>query len=154
MEKLSNPKKLLIVAAVILLIVLIIGIVIYRSGKKSGKAEGVINLSNPVTDNATGSSSPSASTSEIKQLTEAVKQDLSGVNAFGHDIDLWSRVLTLSDTDFTRLYNEFNTKYQRDSGQSLKQWVDSDVDYFFQVGSKWGTIKQTVLAKMAKLNFV
>lgn len=147
----AKTKELLYIAGAVLLLLLIIGFVIYRSGKKSGKAEGVINLSNPVSDN-TSSNAPAASTSEISQLAQAVYADMSGVNFLGHDIDLWGRVLALSDQDFTRLYNEFNLRFQKSTGESMTKWVENE--YAYDPYTPWNAVRKTVLAKMAKLKFV
>lgn len=136
----------LIVIGVILLIILISGILLYRSGKKSGATK--INISNPPLDDAGGAG---ISASEISNLSDEIYRDMKGVNGFGHNTDIWQKFLALSDTDVVKVYNEFNTDYQTESEQTLKEWVYNESAAF---QPQWSIVKETVLQRFAKLNLV
>lgn len=136
----------LIVIGVILLIILVAGILLYRSGKKSGATK--INISNPPSDDAGGAG---ISTAEINSLSDEIYRDMDGLNGFGHNTDVWQRFLSLSDTDLVKVYNEFNTDYQAESEQTLKEWVYNESTSF---QPQWSIIKETVLQRFAKLNLV
>lgn len=152
-KKISVKTKLWIIG-ITLLLLLVFGIIIYRSGRKKGS----INLSSPVIDNPNnpgGNTTPVTATADIMALTDLVHRDMEGVN-LEHDTDLWSnRVLTLSDTDFVRLYNEFNSKYQKDSGETFTQWIAGETAYYVPLlGTQWGTIKDSLLTRLSKLNLI
>ncbi len=143
-------KSILIWAGIILLVLLIIGILLWHSAKKAGEAKGAINISSPGTD----STATEISTADIRTLAQGIHDDMAGPN-ITHDIDLWNRVLVLSDNDFIKLYNEFDTDYQKDSGQTLKGWVASETAYYVPgIGTQWGTTQNVLLNRMAKLNLV
>ena len=155
MKTISKTQIYLIIAGVALLIVIIIGIVIYRSGKKSGLVAGAINLSSPVNDNPNGAvTGPQASVAELKTLAQTIHDDMDGGN-LTHNIDAWNRVLVLSDSDFIKLYNEFDFDFQKESGQTLRGWIESETSYYVPfLGTQWGSTKDALLARMNKLNLV
>ncbi|HYD20019.1 MAG TPA: hypothetical protein VEB40_00990 [Flavipsychrobacter sp.] len=144
------PMKVkLIIAGVILILLLVIGIVIYSAGNRKGKSKGQVNISTLPADLA-GGQGAQASESEIRQLASEIYEDMKGLNVWGHNITPWQRVLALSDTDLVRLSNEFNTSYQKESEQTLKEWVDSEVGG----GTAWPTVRETVLTRLNKLNIL
>ncbi len=133
----------LIIGGVLLLIIIMVWV--YFSGKSKGKQQGGINISNPVTDPVSGSSS--VSESEIRSLAGELYNDMKGLNFFGHNLEPWQRLLSYSDTDFIRVNNEFNLRYQQSSRQSFKVWVENESGNIW-----WSTVKDTVLRKISKLN--
>lgn len=141
-----STKTMLIIAGVVLLLILIIGVAIYFFGRSAGKAVGSINVAPAIEDNKGGAQ---ASISDILALSSQIHEDMNGSNLVGHDISLWQRVLTLSDTDLAKLYSEFNVKYQKDSGQTLVGWIDSEAHMPFD---SWGTMKGILLPRFTKLN--
>ncbi len=75
---------------------------------------------------------------------------MKGLNLFGaHDIVPFQDALSLSDTDFTKLYNIFNTKYQQEYKETLTGWLtnESAVPY-----SPFETVKDNMLKRLGKLN--
>jgi hypothetical protein len=144
-----SAKAKWIIAGIILLILLTIAFFIYRAGKKKGG----VNVSKPLVDNPNNTSNnniPAASNSEITSVAESIFNDMKGLNWLGHNIDLWNtRVLTMSDTDFSRLYDEYNKSHQVESGLTMRQWVSEETDQ----DPKWLQIKEAVLIRMNKLNF-
>ncbi len=152
-QTLSTKTKIIIIG-VILLIVLIIGFLIFRAGRKKGS----VNVSSPIIDNPGNPSQNNTvviPTASLDMLAERIYDDMSGPN-LTHNTDLWANeVLTLSDTDFARLYNSFNSRYQKDSEQTFAQWITNETDYYVPfAGTQWGTIKNTLLARLSKLNLV
>lgn len=146
----KDKKKILYITGGILLTLLILGLIVYHFGKKAGG----INLSTPVIDNPgnpSNNTTPSVSNIDINSLATALYEDMKGANLFGHNTNTWSALIILSDTDFVRTYNQFDTQYQKDSGQTMKQWVENE-QYTIVPYSQWDTIRNSVLKRMAKLN--
>lgn len=146
-----STKTTLIIIGVVFVIVFIVGIVIYRSGKKTGKEEGTVNVSSPVDDTPGLTTTSGISTAELRSLAQGLYTDMNGIN-YSHDTSQWQRVLNMSDSDLVRLNNEFNNDYQVTSGQTFKTWVDNEEAGF--LSPVWGTMKQTVLDRLAKLKIV
>lgn len=143
-----SPKTKLIVIAVGILLVGLIFFIVWYSARKAGKLKGttIINTSNPGSDTST-----SASESEIRQVAGDLYGDMDGANIMGHNLDAWQRFMALSDSDVVRVYNEFDLKYQKPSGQTFKEWVQNESSPFL---SPWSTVKETVLARLNKLNLL
>lgn len=141
---LSAKTKLFVIGGVILLFAIILWLV-WRAGKN--KSTTTVNLSSGNSD----AGGALASEAEIKQLAEKVHNDLDGLNFFGHSNEVWSQVLALSDTDLTRLYNQFNMVYQDKDSGGLVKWVSNDPAI---IGSQWSVTKDALLTRFAKLNFV
>lgn len=151
MKNLTNKQKL-IIAGVVLFIILIIGIVIYRAGKKKGS----INLSNPIIDapNSSNTQGQQLSLTQIKELATQTKNDMSGGN-LTHDAVIWGNVLALSDTDFVRLYNEFNAEFQKDSGQTFAGWVTAESsNSWIPFSGSWTQTQKVLQQRFSKLNLV
>lgn len=128
---------------------LVIGLFVwvYFSGKANGATN--INLSNPLTNGE----APSASQAEVSQLAGKLHADLDGVNTFGHDNQAYQDLLAMSDTDFIRVYNEFNHRFQKDSGQTFHQWLNNE-ETWIQVGSKWPPLRDAAIQRMNKLKLL
>lgn len=133
-----------------LLLFIIIGIVIYRSGKKSG--DTTLNLSNPLTDDpkASNNQGEQSSQSTINTLAGALYTDMNGAS-LTRDITNWQSAMVLSDTDFIKLYNTFNSKYQLQSGSTFTQWVN-DESSFWTLNDSWPVTRNTIQQRLAKLN--
>lgn len=144
----SKNTQTLIVVGAVLFILIILGVVIYFWAKSKGKAEGTINITAPPTDNPTGNTSVSSSEAEIQSVASELYQDMKGA-AWGHEIAPWKRWLQMSDTDFVRVYNQFNTDHQVESQETMKQWVEGEQGW---TQLDWTELKNTALTRMAKLN--
>lgn len=137
---------------------LLLGLVLYFyfAGRAAGKRAGAINLSNPINDTGTGNNPSQGaflSEADVRQAAGKIHDDMSGVNVWGHNNELYETLLTYSDTDFIRVNNEFNTDYQKDSGQSFRQWMESEVTWI-QIGTKWTVLKDSILQRMDKLKII
>jgi len=134
------------VIAVIIVVILIAAIILYRTGKKKGQSEGVINISKPPEDGG-----GKLTIDEINVLVKSIYDDMAGVNFAGHDIETWKKILSLSNTDFVKVYNEFNNDYQVKSKESLKSWLQNESSY---LQPQWDLVKQTVIERMNNLNLL
>jgi len=141
----------LYIAIFITAVVVVIMYFVYKWGSKSG----AINQSAPVIDNPNNpvdNTTPVTPQAEIDQLATSVYNDFGVYDALGHDMDLWTRVIALSDTDFVNLNNTFNQKYQTSSGKSFAKWIDSQTTWLLWNGDTWGVDKDILDSKISKLN--
>jgi hypothetical protein len=120
-----------------------LGYYFYRQGKKTVTLQA---LPNDLPGNP-GSVSAGASNNEIKLIAQQLYDDMDGYNFAGHNYDPYNRAITLSDTDLVKLYNTFNSLYQADSKETLKQWIESESYYS-------NDLPDALLARFAKLNLM
>lgn len=149
MKKLTEKQKL-IALGIFIFVLLSVGIMLYILGKRKGAIK--INVSNPIIDDPDDADNQGKQMTEvgILQLAQDCYQDMDGMN-FSHNADVWSQVLALSDTDFVRLNNKFNLKYQAESEESFRSWVENETD-ISAFGFSWPAIKDSLLKRFAKLN--
>lgn len=134
-----STKQFLIIAGIVLVVFIIIGIWFYRKGKKQTTI-APLPLDNPDANNAYG-----VSFSELLQIADAMHKDMDGLNLLGHDVTPYEKYAALSDTDFVKVYNVYNEKYQKESGETLKEWIESE-SYAFD------DVTDSILARMGRLN--
>lgn len=140
-NKSKYTTKQIAVAGIILLI-LIIGFAyyFYSQGKKTTTIAAI-----PV-DQPTGTNnSAGVSDSEISQISSDLHADMDGFNYAGHNVEPYQKLDGLSDTDFVKVYNLFNTNYQPASKETLKGWID-DEDYAFN------DVVESIIARMGRLD--
>lgn len=132
---------LIIIAVAVIILLVVLGWYMYRQGKKQvtlqylpGELPG-----NPGSGNLSG-----ASNDEIKAIANALYEDMSGFNLFGHKQAPYNSANLLNDTDLIKLYNTFNSLYQKESKQTLTQWIDNE--------SGIGVAGSTLIARLKKLN--
>lgn len=143
----TNTKTILIVLAV--LVVLIVGVAFYyyRKGKKQVTIQAP-PLDNPTGGNGSQQNNPyGVSDSQILAIAGSLHKDMEGFNWNGHDIEPFQNLNALSDSDFVRVYNVFNSKYQAESEETLKQWIESETFVFDDV-------IDSILSRMARLNLL
>jgi hypothetical protein len=116
----KKTKTILIIVAVVLLLIIAVAVYYYRQGKKT-TTQAPITLDSPNSNNSYG-----VSASEISRISDALYRDMSGFNYLGHDAQPYMDLISLSDTDTERVYNDFNTKHQADSLQTLTGWINSE----------------------------
>ena len=148
-------KYKLISAFVILLIVCIVICYIYSQGKKAC----AINQSSPVIDNPndpTQNTTPQTPQNEIDQMSVDIHSDFGSfyglTDQLGHNMDLWNKVLVLSDTDLVRLNNAYNTKYQSQDGTDFFNKLNSQSTVLLWNGDTWSVVKQALIDRLTKLN--
>lgn len=143
MEK--GDKRKLIIGTFLFLVFVAILWYAYRQGKKT------TTIAKLPTDNVgSGTQSTGVGDAMISGTATSLYNDMKGLNLFGyHNEQPYSDAMTYSDTDFVKLYNIFNTKYQKDSSATLTEWIngESAVPY-----SPFDTIKTSFVARLGKLN--
>jgi hypothetical protein len=126
--------------------VLLIAALVYYAYKQGKKQTTIAPL--PENDNPTGQTGETDENLSI--LATSLRDEMSGFNWSGHDVAPYKKAVLLSDIDFVRLYNIFNTKYQNTSGETLTSWFDSET--FFVLGSAENSIYQAFSDNLSKLN--
>lgn len=140
-----STKQILIISAIVLVVFVIVGIWFYRKGTRQITIQEP-PLDDPETD--AGANNPYAvSKSEILQVVDGLYRDMQGFNWSGHDIEPFEKLQSLSDTDFVNVYNVFNSKYQQESQETLKEWIESESFAF-------DDIIDSILARMGRLNLI
>lgn len=143
-----RTKTYAIIGLVALVVLVSVAIYFYKKGKKQVSVQV---LPYDVAGEPTGTGQPGTgngiSNNQIKVLVQKLYDDMSGFNWSGHDQAPYQEMSTLSDTDFVRVYNLFNTLYQKESEQTLREWIDNE-KYAFSF------LTDSILQRMAKLNLV
>jgi len=142
-------KKQLIVIAIILAIFVGVGIYYYKKGKRSTTIAPIIK-DNPNSTDADNNPA-GASDTEIKRISEALYSDMDGANTFGHDAQPYKDALAASDTDFERIYNQFNTDHQAEGNGTLKTWIISEHPLY---DPAFEGLRDSILQRMSKLNLI
>ena len=132
----------IIIIIVVLVLLIALGWYFYRRGKKQvtlqylpGELPG-----NPSSGNVSGSSND-----EIKRIASDLYDDMNGPNFFGHKPEPYNAANLLNDADLIKLYNAFNAMYQKDSGETLTQWIKND--WYMENGPAY-----TLYKRLIKLN--
>ncbi len=117
--KTFTTKQILITAVIVFLIIALISFHFYRKGKKT------TTIVQPPADNGTGPA-VNVPTTTITAIANDLHTDMDGFNFSGHDVKPYQELMALSNTDFVRVYNTFNTLFQGPSGQTLREWIESE----------------------------
>ncbi len=116
-QKVSVSTKAIVISFIV--IVILVAVLFYIKGRKT------VTIAKLPTD--PGGNATAASEGEISRIATALYNDMNGFNwFFSHSTAPYSDALTLSDTDFVKLYNFFNTKYQKESGETLVGWMNAE----------------------------
>lgn len=152
----AGPALKILTNKYVLIPLIIVGILVgmYLYGKKAATMEPVkLPTDDP------GSGIKSNEVDLIKRITEDLHDDMNKLNATGHDDEVYSDFMELSDRLFVAVYNEFTLKYA-DSGKTLRGWLESEHGFNIIWGALGGlagdqgfkTLKKGILARMDKLN--
>lgn len=140
-----STKQILIISAIVLTVFIVIGIWFYRRGKKQ------VTIQAPPQDNPNGGApvnNPYAvSQGEISTIANGLFIDMDGLNWSGHSVEAYEKFNSLSDTDFVKVYNAFNTVHQAESGDTLKKWIEAE-SYAFD------DVVDSILERMGRLNLI
>jgi len=144
-EQNKTTQKKLIVGGLIALTLLLSFWYFYRQGKKTTTIAKL-----PTDDPNTGNQSSGVGDSVISQISTDMYNDMKGLNwGSYHDETPFNSAMTLSDTDFVKLYNFFNTKYQKDSEATLTAWLNGEKAIPY---SPFDSVKVVMLSRLGKLN--
>ena len=138
----KNKKIIYIVIAVVIFLI-VLAYFFYRKGKKQvtlqympGELPG-----NKESGNITG-----ASNDEIKNLANSLYQDMKGLNWRGHNATIHKNATLLNDSDLIKLYNTFNTTYQKNSAETLTSWLKNET--FGYGDTEYGPLLRDRLLKL------
>lgn len=116
-------KKYIIIGISVLLFLVILSYIFYRKGKKTVTLQ---SLPGELPGNPSSGNNSGASNDELKRIANALYSDMNGFNLWGHNYEPFNQSVLLNDTDLVKLYNAFNAMYQKDSGQTLTQWIANE----------------------------
>ncbi len=140
----------IIIAGVVLVVLVALMIVFYFKGVRKGKSAVTLQgLPGELPGTPGSGNYVGASNDEIKNIANNLYADMKGINAFGHDVDPYLDAVRLNDTDLVKLYNYFNTTYQKNSANTLTEWVDNEV--FIETTIE-GDTSDLLLSRLRKLN--
>ena len=125
-----TPKQIGIIAAIVVVIFIAIGIYFYLKGKKTTT---IAPLPTDQPDPNQPNNANGVGAGMISQIADSLYNDMKGWNWLGHDATPYKQLDSLSDTDFVAVYNDFNTKHQSESGETLVQWINGEQYAFADV---------------------
>lgn len=139
-------KQIAIAVAIIIVV-----IVIYYYGKKSASVQQVPL---PPDDPKNPTPLTEAEKQRVREIATRLHADMDSwwvsAGTKARDAEAYNYLLTASDTKVVAVYNDFNTLYFADSGETLKQWLDSE--FFVPTGTVTNETKNAILNRFAKLN--
>jgi hypothetical protein len=142
---LKMPSKTTIILIVVIVVIGFI-VFIYFIGRRSAKVK-IEQVPLP-TDQPNGSQINSSDASHVRQISQAIHDDLSGISWGFHNAQPYNDMLSLSDTLFVAVYNDFNNLFSAENDGTMRDWLKSDYAW---IGSTWSTVVNSVLLRMDKL---
>ena len=140
MEK--KTKNNLYIGGAIVLLLLLLFWYFYSQGKKT------TTIAKVPTDSAGASTASSSGT--LTALSASLHSDMSGIDWLAnHDESIFQQALTLSDTDFVNLYNDYNTTYQAADSKTLTAMINACYSIPF---TAFATDKAAMISRLGKLN--
>jgi hypothetical protein len=138
--KKGSYKTTIIITIIVIVLIMIIAAYFYYQGKKTTTIAKV-----PV-DNPDGTNNPSGvGDGVISQISGDLHSDMNGWNILGHNVTPYQQLVALSDTDFVRVYNLFNTNYEPASKETLIGWIN-DEDFWNK------DVQNSILERAARLD--
>lgn len=136
-----SKKQIIIIVSVITLLA-VMAFYFYKKGKNTVTLQ---SLPGELPGNNGSGNVLGASNDEIKRTANLLYQDMNGFNIWGHDYAGINAASVLNDNDLIKLYNTFNTTYQKESGETLTKWMD---------GEFWSypDIPANIVLRLKKLN--
>lgn len=135
----------------IAVVIIIVVVVIYYYGKKSASVQQV-----PLPQDDPNSPTP-LTESEKQRIREIAKRLHADMDSWwvsagtkARDVEAYNYLITASDTKVVAVYNDFNTLYFADSGETLTEWLEGE--FFVPTGTVTNETKNAILKRFAKLN--
>lgn len=132
--------------------------VVYFMGRKSGSVK-IENVPLPSDKGLDSNKLTDDEGKQVRKITLALYQDMSGINVFSRDIQAFRELNTLSDTLFVAVYNDFNTMYGSE-GESLREWIQGEKSWSFNPltmissDSSFSELKTNIIQRMNRLNLI
>ena len=137
----TNKWVLIGIAAVVIIAT------IYFIGRSDGKQK--VEAPDLPKDQPGGEGLSEAESDEVRSITLALHTEMKGLN-FSYDLEPFRRLLTLSDTLFVAVYNDFNTMYPGKG--TLRDWIDSEGGTFSFASGGFAETQYNILTRMNNLN--
>ena len=134
----------IIIGAVVLILLIALSVYFYKRGKSQVTLQ---SLPGELPGNAGSGNVTGASNDEIKNIANELYGDMKGFNFLGHNYEPYNRAVLLGDGDLIKLYNTFNALFQKESEQTLTQWISSE-----QYAD--GTQPYNIIQRLKKLNCI
>ncbi|MBS1645701.1 MAG: hypothetical protein JST67_00025 [Bacteroidetes bacterium] len=145
----GNIKTTLIISVVVILLLISISWYFYYKGSKKTVIAPLVQ------DNPSSQSSQNnpagISDTDVKQISSDIENEIHGYHVLGHDPTPYQRLLSLSDTDFVRVYNQWNTDYQQSEGQTLAKMVAGE---WVLYDPAWDALQTSMNERFSKLNLI
>lgn len=143
-----KPVKLnlnyIIIGGLVLVLVIVFAWYWYKQGKKTTTTQA---LPGELPGNPNSGNNNGASNDEIKNIANDIHEDISGLNLFsGWKVATYDRALLLNDTDIVKLYNTYNTLYQKENEETLTQALQDENFPISQL--------KLLIARLVKLNCI
>lgn len=130
-----------------ILTAIIIGVAIYYF-YKGKKTTTIADIPKDVAGSPDPENNPAGdSLAALTQMANDLFTDMDGLT-FNRNNPLYHKYMEKSDTDFVQVYNIFNQKYQADSKQTLREWINDE----YGIGADFIEIKSDILSRMNRLN--
>lgn len=126
---------------------LVLGVLyfVYKQGKKSPSIAPI-----PTDTGGSSGSGVSLPNGDLISLAGEIYRDCIGLDIFAaHDESIYQRALALSNTDFVRLYNIFNSAYQPMIEDTMRGLIN---DQWAIPYSPWATIREAMMKRFDTLN--
>ena len=143
-SKLNSKQKR---TAIIVGVIILIALTIYLIGRSSGKKGKAKHIDLPTDTGKPGDNFGGIPASTIRRLSVALHDDMDGWNLGGHNMDPYKEWLTMSDTGFVAVYNDFNDQFYSEGKGTLRKWIADEM-------YRDSLIDDAVLPRMAKLNLL
>lgn len=149
MWKILSLKQKAIFVGIILVV---LGGIIWFAYSKGASKTVIAPLVNDSPDNNT----PGISDTEVNQIAQSLYDDMSGFNLLGHKTQPYESLLALSDTDFLRVYNKFNSS-DYSGGKTLEEWVNDEYDItdptgIYAFNQQYTALISSIKERFAKFN--
>jgi len=116
---LSN-KQIIILVSVVVLVIIIVLYMTYIAGKKASSTSQAKAPSDVI-----GVPLTEEETQYLDALAVSLYNDMKGVN-WNWNGDIYDELSLLSDSNLVALSNIFNFKFEKDSGETLLQWLENE----------------------------
>jgi hypothetical protein len=145
MFKFGSKYAIYVIIAVVVIGVLVF---IYFVGRRSGKVK--IEQVDLPSDQPGGSVLTSQDNAKVRTIAQQLHDDMDGLN-FSHQLKPYEDLLTLNDTLFVAVYNDFNNLFGAENKGTLRQWIsDETSDWWW--GTSFSSLVKSIIARMDRLN--
>lgn len=132
---------------IISLIVVAGGLILYFIGRKASSIQQApLPEENETID--------AAAVAKIRRIANALHEDMDGVNWINRDKAIYKEMLSLSNSIFVSVYNDFNKLFEAENKGTLKQWIEDEYFFNFVTGAslEFRSLKNALIERFNTLN--